>query len=113
MELFISYVINIYWYFDYIGGNENLGEVGVIIIVYDNVCVCMELGQELQLFNWKIELVIDVVFFVIIFFEDMILYFNDDMLWVLYILNVYMDGDVFFYFEIVNVIYMGDVYFSG
>jgi glyoxylase-like metal-dependent hydrolase (beta-lactamase superfamily II) len=33
----IRFVINTHWHFDHVGGNENLGEMGSVIIAHENV----------------------------------------------------------------------------
>src|SRR3712207_5356647 len=43
----VRFVINTHWHGDHVGGNENLGRAGAVIVAHDNVRRRLSLGQML------------------------------------------------------------------
>ncbi len=47
----IRFLINTHWHFDHVGGNENLGETGSVIIAHENVRKRMSTDQFIEFFK--------------------------------------------------------------
>jgi len=47
----VKFVINTHWHSDHVGGNENLGEAGAIIISHDNVRKRLNTEQFIDFLN--------------------------------------------------------------
>ena len=50
----VKFVFNTHWHFDHVGGNENFGETGAVIVAHDNVRVRMSEDQFLEAFNLEV-----------------------------------------------------------
>lgn len=74
----LCYLVNIYWYGDYMGGNVIIGDVGVMIIVYNGVCDCVMVDVICDFFGQEVIILVVLfeVWLVIIFNDEMMLYLN-------------------------------------
>ncbi len=109
----IRFVINTHWHFDHVGGNENLGNNGAVIIAHENVRTRMSTDQFVKFFNKKVPASPKIALPVITFKEQIKFYLNGDEIETLHVSNAHTDGDAIIYFKNSNVIHTGDTYFSG
>src|SRR5512132_455964 len=47
----VRFVLNTHWHGDHVGGNENLGKTGAVIVAHDNVRKRMSQEQFIKAFN--------------------------------------------------------------
>lgn len=109
----IEFVVNTHWHGDHTGGNENLGEAGVIIVAHENVRRRMSVDQFQEAFGRATPAAPDAALPVITFTDAVTFYWNDDELHVFHVNPAHTDGDVIIHFVQANVVHMGDTYFNG
>ena len=109
----IRFVINTHWHFDHVGGNENMGEMGTVIIAHENVRNRMSKDQFIEFFQKKVPASPKLALPIITFTEDITIYQNKEEIHVFHVNNAHTDGDAVVYFKNSNVIHTGDIYFAG
>jgi cyclase len=109
----IRFVINTHWHFDHVGGNENLGEMGSVIIAHENVRKRMSTDQFIEFFQKKVPASPKVALPIITFTRDITFHPSEDDIHVFHASNAHTDGDAIVYFRNSNVIHTGDIYFAG
>jgi len=109
----VRFVINTHWHFDHVGGNENMGETGAVIIAHENVRNRMSTDQFMEFFQKKIPASSKVALPVITFTRDITFHLNEEEIYVFHVNNAHTDGDAIVYFRNSNVIHTGDIYFAG
>ena len=109
----IRFLINTHWHFDHVGGNENLGETGSIIIAHENVRKRMSTDQFIEFFQKKVPASPKVALPIITFTQDLMFHLNGEDIHVFHVNNAHTDGDSIVYFRNSNVIHTGDIYFAG
>ena len=109
----IRFVINTHWHFDHVGGNENLGETGSVIIAHENVRKRMSTDQFIEFFQKKVPASPKVALPIITFTQDLMFHLNGEDIHVFHVNNAHTDGDAIVYFRNSNVIHTGDIYFAG
>lgn len=103
----IKFVINTHWHSDHAGGNENLGELGAIIISHDNVRKRLSTEQFMQFKNKTFPALLKTGLPTVTFSDNMTLYQNGDEIKIIH-LDGHTDGDSVIYFTKNNIIHMGD-----
>ncbi|MFQ5965209.1 MAG: MBL fold metallo-hydrolase [Candidatus Scalinduaceae bacterium] len=109
----IRFVINTHWHFDHVGGNENMGEMGSVIVAHENVRNRMSTDQFIEFFQKKIPASSKIALPIITFTRDIKFHLNEEEIHVFHVNNAHTDGDAIVYFRNSNVIHTGDVYFAG
>lgn len=109
----IRFLINTHWHFDHVGGNEQIGESGAVIIAHENVRSRMSTNQFIELFQKKIPAAPRAALPIITFTRDMTFHLNGEEIHLFHLKNAHTDGDVIVYFKNANVIHTGDIYFAG
>jgi glyoxylase-like metal-dependent hydrolase (beta-lactamase superfamily II) len=109
----IRFLINTHWHFDHVGGNENIGETGSVIIAHENVRKRMSTDQFIEFFQKKVPASPKVALPIITFTQDLMFHLNGDDIHVFHVNNAHTDGDSIVYFRNSNVIHTGDIYFAG
>jgi cyclase len=104
----IKFVINTHLHPDHVGGNENLGELGAIIISHDNVRKRLSTEQFQEFFNRTIPPVSEKGLPIITFSDNMTIFRNGDEIKIIHVDNGHTDGDSIVYFTKNNVIHVGD-----
>jgi len=108
----LRYVINTHFHGDHTGGNENLGEIAVIV-AHDNVRQRLSEGAFIAAFNMTMPPHSGPGLPTVTFNSEMSLHFNDDEARIIHAKNAHTDGDSFIWFKGANVIHMGDLMFNG
>jgi glyoxylase-like metal-dependent hydrolase (beta-lactamase superfamily II) len=109
----IRFVLNTHWHGDHTGGNEHLGEAGVLIVANDNVRKRMSSEQFLKAMNRKVPPSPEIALPVVTYSEDVTFYLNGDTIHAIHVAPAHTDGDSIVYFEKADVIHMGDVFFES
>lgn len=109
----VRFVINTHWHHDHVGGNENLGEAGAVIVAHQNVRKRMNTDQFMEFFNKKVPTAPKAALPVITFTRDITFHLNDEETRIFHVKEAHTDGDAVVFFEKANVIHTGDIYFSG
>jgi glyoxylase-like metal-dependent hydrolase (beta-lactamase superfamily II) len=109
----IGFVLNTHWHFDHVGGNENLGRAGALIIAHDNVRVRLATDQVSATMGRTIEALATEGLPVVTFSDSVTFHLNGDEIHVFHVPPAHTDGDSIIYFVNGNVLHMGDVFFSG
>ena len=108
----VGYVINTHYHGDHVGGNENLGKAGAVIVAHDNVRKRMTTDQFTSFFNRETPAYPAGAWPVITFDGTIRFHLNGDTLHVMHVPKAHTDGDAIVYFEKANVLHMGDAYFG-
>jgi glyoxylase-like metal-dependent hydrolase (beta-lactamase superfamily II) len=109
----VRFVINTHWHFDHVGGNENLGKAGSIIVAHDNVRRRMSVPGFISMFNSRTPAAPKAALPVVTFDNNVTFHFNGEELFVFHIANAHTDGDSLILFRNANVLHMGDTFFNG
>lgn len=108
----LRFLLNTHWHFDHTGGNENLGNAGVVIVAHDNVYKRMSTEQFIEFFNMKLPPSPAAALPVISFADSVTFHLNGDELNGQHVRNAHTDGDTIVRFSKANVVHMGDTYFA-
>ena len=109
----IRFLVNTHWHGDHTGGNENLGNQGVLIVAHDNVYVRMSGDTEIAAFNTVVPASPKVALPVITFNDNVTFRLNGEEISVVHYRNSHTDGDSVIHFRNANVIHTGDIWFNG
>ncbi|MBI3577810.1 MAG: MBL fold metallo-hydrolase [Ignavibacteriales bacterium] len=109
----VKFVINTHWHGDHVGGNENMGKGGAIIVAHDNVRKRMSAEQVNDFFKRTIPASPKDALPVITFTDATTFYQNGEEINVFHVRPAHTDGDAMIYFRKANVLHMGDTFFVG
>jgi len=109
----VKFVLNTHWHSDHVGGNENLGKTGSLIVAHDNVRRRMSSEQFIAAFKEKVAASPQTSLPVVTFAESVSFHLNGDEIHGFHVANAHTDGDTVVIFRKANVVHMGDVFFNG
>lgn len=109
----VRFVVNTHWHGDHTGGNENLGNAGVIIVAHDNVRTRMSTEQFIAAFNSKTPPSPPKAMPLVTFSETVAFHLNGDDIHVVHVPPAHTDGDAIIHFTAANVLHLGDTFFNG
>ena len=109
----IRFLVNTHWHGDHTGGNENLGNQGVLIVAHDNVYVRMSGDTEIAASNTVAPGSPKVALPVITFNDNVTFRLNGEEISVVHYRNSHTDGDSVIHFRNADVIHTGDIFFNG
>jgi glyoxylase-like metal-dependent hydrolase (beta-lactamase superfamily II) len=107
----VKFVFNTHWHFDHVGGNENFGETGAVIVAHDNVRERMSEDQFLEAFNQEVPASPPEALPVVTFNDNVTLHLNGETIRAFHTPHAHTDGDSVIYFDGANVFHMGDTFF--
>jgi len=107
----IRLLVNTHYHGDHVGGNENFGKAGAVIVAHDNVrkrlATPMVRGQDTIPATPADGLP------VVTFANDLSLHLNGRDIQILHMPHAHTDGDAVIFFQGANVVHMGDTFFNG
>ena len=109
----VRFLLNTHWHGDHVGGNENLGKTGVVIVAHDNVRKRMSSEQFNKIFNSKTPPSPVAALPLVTFVDSISLHVNGDDVDAFHVPPAHTDGDAIVYFHKANVLHMGDTFFNG
>ena len=108
-----KYVFNTHFHGDHTGGNENLGNMGSVIVSHDNVRKRLVNGSFIEAFGMKSAPASNAALPAITYSNNMHFHLNGDAVNAVHVANAHTDGDSFIHFKNANVIHAGDIFFNG
>jgi cyclase len=109
----IRFVLNTHWHGDHTGGNENLGQAGVLIVAHDNVRTRMSTEQFIEAFGEKVAPSPRKALPVVTFNDTVTFHLNGQEIHAFHLPPAHTDGDSVVLFKKADVIHTGDLYFNG
>jgi cyclase len=106
----IRFLVNTHWHGDHVGGNENFGNAGVVIIAHDNVYKRMSVGGAITMLKQTYAPYPKAALPVITFSQSATFHLNGDDVTSTHLPPAHTDGDSFIRFAKANVIHTGDVF---
>src|SRR5438477_1753263 len=108
----VRFLMNTHWHGDHVGGNENLGKAGVVIIAHDNVYKRMSVGGAITALKQNYAPAPRAALPVVTFNQTATFRLNGDDITSTHLPPAHTDGDSFVRFAKANVIHTGDVFAS-
>ena len=109
----VRFLFNTHWHADHVGGNENLGKTGVVIVAQENVRKRMSTEQFIKMFNMKEPPSPAAALPLVTFVDSISFHVNGDEVDAFHVPPAHTDGDAIVYFRKANVLHMGDTFFNG
>jgi len=106
----VRFLMNTHWHGDHVGGNENLGNAGVVIIAHDNVYKRMSVGGAIELLKQNYAPYPKAALPALSFSQSATFHLNGDDVTSIHLQPAHTDGDSFVRFTKANVIHTGDVF---
>jgi cyclase len=102
----VKYLINTHWHWDHTGGNDNLGQLGVLIMAHDHVRERLIKGSD------RVPPASPAALPVITYHDGIKLHLNGDEVRVQHMKHGHTDGDSVIFWKKANVLHMGDLFFN-
>ena len=109
----VRFVVNTHWHGDHVGGNENLGKAGAVLVAHENVRKRMSKEQFIKLFNRTVPASAAAALPLVTFAESLSFHLNGEDIDAIHVPPAHTDGDVVVFFHKANVIHAGDLVFNG
>ncbi len=103
----VRFLVNTHWHGDHVGGNENMGKAGAIIVAHENVRQSLRQASKSSAADSEAGLP------VVTFDETVTFHWNGNDIHVFHVDTAHTDGDSIIHFRNANVLHMGDTYFNG
>lgn len=107
------FLVNTHWHGDHAGGNENIGNMGAVIVAHENVRTRLSEEQSIPLFKMVTPPSARAALPLVTFKDQMTLHLNGEDVRIFHVTNAHTDGDAIVHFTNANVIHTGDIFFNG
>jgi glyoxylase-like metal-dependent hydrolase (beta-lactamase superfamily II) len=98
---------------DHVGGNENMGKAGAILVAHENVRKRMSVEQFNATFDRRTPPAPESALPVLTFTDAVTFHWNGDDIQVTHVPPAHTDGDAYVRFVRADVVQMGDLFFNG
>lgn len=109
----IRFLVNTHWHGDHTGGNENLGNAGVVIVAHEKVRERMSVRQVVEAFGRDVPASPPPALPVLTFPSSVTFHLNGVTTEVVHVSPAHTDGDSVVWFTELNAVHTGDTYFNG
>lgn len=109
----IKFLLNTHWHPDHTGGNENLGNSGVVIVAHDEVYTRMSTEQFNEALQRTTPASPPAALPKITYNDTVTFHLNGQNIQGFHVETAHTDGDTVIYFPEADVIHTGDIYFNG
>lgn len=109
----VKFVINTHWHGDHVGGNEDFGRGGAVIVAHDNVRERMSTEQFMEAFDRTVPASPPEALPVVTFNDTVTFHLNGDAITVTHVPDGHTDGDSIVHFARADVLHMGDILFTS
>jgi len=109
----VRFLVNTHLHGDHVGGNENIGGTGAIIVAHENVRARMSTVQFSEIFNRSTPASPPGALPIVTFTDQISFHWNDTDIVAFHVPNAHTDGDAIIAYPEKNVIHMGDILFNG
>lgn len=106
----IRFLINTHMHSDHVGGNENLGEMGALIVAHDTVRSRMAEGIYSFISKKRGDPAPAIALPTVTYSQDVSFHLNGEQVHVFHVSPAHTDGDSFVHFKGSNVLHLGDVF---
>ena len=108
-----KFVVNTHAHGDHVGGNENFGKAGSVIVAHDNVRENLSAEHVSAFWGRTTPAAPKGALPVVTFNDEIRFHMNGEQVHVLHMARAHTDGDAVIIFENANVVHMGDIYFES
>jgi glyoxylase-like metal-dependent hydrolase (beta-lactamase superfamily II) len=108
----VRFVLNTHWHGDHVGGNENFGKAGAMIVAHENVRKRLNPEEFREVMGNTQQAPPDALP-VVTFTAGVTFYWNGEKIRAFHVPHAHTDGDAIIHYGDANVIHMGDTFFNG
>jgi cyclase len=109
----VRFVLNTHWHGDHVGGNENFGSAGAILVAHENVRKRMGTEQFIEFSRTRVPASPRAALPVVTFTDGVTFHLNGDEIRAAHVARAHTDGDAIVHFLRNDVIHAGDVFWNG
>lgn len=108
----VRFVLNTHWHGDHVGGNENLGKAGAMIVAHENVRKRLN-PEEFRDVMGNTQQAPPDALPIVTFTDGVTFYWNGEKIRAFHVAHAHTDGDAIIVYTEANAIHMGDTFFNG
>jgi cyclase len=109
----VRFVLNTHWHGDHVGGNENFGKAGALILAHENVRKRMGSEQFSEFMRRAIPASPGAALPVVTFDSAVTFHLNGEEIRAIHVPRAHTDGDAIVHFLGGNIVHTGDVFWNG
>ena len=109
----VRFVLNTHWHGDHVGGNENFGKAGAVVVAHENVRKRMGTKQFNDFFKNETPPSAKGALPIVTFAGPLSFHINGEEIRVIHMPHAHTDGDAVVHFLGSDVVHMGDIFWYG